>query len=95
MNPTFVDRSAVTQDVLDKEVEIYTQQAIEEGKNAEIAKKVALGRVEKYYKEFCLVEQVFFKDSTKVIGDVVKTISDMTGEEVKINQFIRYAIGEN
>lgn len=95
MNPTFVDRSAVTQDVLDKEVEIYTQQAIEEGKKPEIAQKVALGRVEKYYKEFCLVEQVFFKDSTKVIGDVVKTISDMTGEEVKINQFIRYAIGEN
>lgn len=94
MNPAFVDRSAVTQDVLDKEIEIYTQQAIEEGKNPEIAKKVAMGRVEKYYKEFCLVEQVFFKDGTKVIADVVKQISDLTGEEVKINQFVRYAIGE-
>ena len=53
-----------------------------------------MGRVEKYYKEFCLVEQVFFKDGTKVIADVVKQISDLTGEEVKINQFVRYAIGE-
>lgn len=94
MGATFLDRSAVTQDVLDKEVEIYTQQAIQEGKNEEIAKRVAVGRVEKYYKEFCLLEQVFFKDSTKVIGDLVKEISVLVGEEVKINQFIRYTVGD-
>lgn len=93
MNPRFVDRSQVTQDILDKEQEIYKQQAIEEGKPADIAEKVALGRVNKFYKENCLVEQQFVKDGNKTVADVVKEISSKIGEDVKINQFLRFSIG--
>jgi len=94
MKPVAVDRSGVSTDTLDKEVEIYKDQAIQEGKKPEIAEKVALGRVEKFYKENCLIEQVFVKDSKKSVSDVLSEISKEIGEEVKINRFERIAIGE-
>jgi len=63
-------------------------------KKADIAEKVAMGRVEKFYKESCLVEQVFVKDSKKTITDLLKEISSEIGEEFKINRFERISIGE-
>ena len=93
MNPMFVDRTTVTQDILDKEKELYRQQAEEEGKPADIAEKVAEGRINKFYKENCLIEQQFVKDGNMTVTDVLKKISEKAGEEVKINQFIRYSIG--
>lgn len=93
MNPAFLDRSQVTQEILDKEKEIYKQQAEQEGKPADIAEKVAQGRINKFYKENCLVEQQFVKDGTLTVNDVLKKISAEAGEDVKINQFIRYSIG--
>jgi elongation factor Ts len=93
MNPSFLDRTQVTQEILDKEKEIYKQQAEQEGKPADIAEKVAEGRINKFYKENCLVEQQFVKDGTITVNDVLKKISAQVGEEVKINQFVRYSIG--
>lgn len=93
MNPSFLDRTTVTQEILDKEKELYKQQAQEEGKPADIAERVAEGRINKFYKENCLIEQQYVKDGTKTITDVLKQISDNAGEDVKINKFIRYSIG--
>lgn len=93
MSPIAVDRDGVDQSVLDKEKEIYVEQAVQEGKTTEIATRVAEGRVNKFYKENCLLEQVFVKDSKKTIKDVVKDLSTMTGSDVKINNFTRIAIG--
>lgn len=90
MKPIAVDRNGVDSTTLEKEKEIYIEQAIQEGKKADIAEKVALGRVEKFYKESCLIEQVFVKDSKKTISDLMKEI----GSDVKINRFERIAIGE-
>jgi len=94
MRPIAVDRNGVDSATLDKEKEIYIEQAIQEGKKADIAEKVAMGRVEKFYKESCLVEQVFVKDSKKTITDLLKEISSEIGEEFKINRFERISIGE-
>lgn len=93
MNPSFLDRSTVTQEILDKEKELYKQQAQEEGKPADIAERVAEGRINKFFKENCLVEQQYVKDGNMTITDVLKQISEKAGEDVKINQFIRYSIG--
>ena len=93
MNPGFVDRTTVTQDILDKEKELYKQQAAEEGKPADIAERIAEGRINKFYKENCLVEQQFVKDGNMTVGDVLKQISEKAGEDVKVNQFVRYSIG--
>ena len=93
MDPQFVDRSQVDNATLEKEVEIYKQQAIDSGKKEEIAEKIATGRLEKFYGEQCLVEQAFIKDGNKVVGDVLAEISKEAGAEVKIRRFIRYILG--
>lgn len=93
MNPQFLDRSSVDTATLEKEIEIYKEQAIQEGKNPEIAAKVAQGRVEKFYKESCLVEQAFVKDTKMTISDVVAQIAKDSGVDAKIVAFSRIAIG--
>ncbi len=93
MDPQFVDRSQVDMDTLNKELEIYKQQAIDSGKKEEIAEKIATGRLEKFFAEQCLVEQAFIKDGNKVVGDVLAEVSKDAGAEVKIRRFIRYMLG--
>lgn len=90
MNPSFIDRSGVKQETLDKEIEIYRTQAIESGKKEEIADRIAHGRVEKFYGESCLVEQQFVKDGKKVVSDILKAIADDT----KVKAFVRFNLGE-
>lgn len=94
MKPDYIDRSIVPQEVLDKEIEIYRQQAIDQGKKEDIALRIAQGRLDKFYQEQCLVEQVFVKDSNKTINDVINEISKETGSEVKVLSFRRYFLGE-
>lgn len=90
MSPRFTRRDEVDNTTLAKEKEIYTEQAIQQGKKPEIAQKVAEGRVEKFYQEFCLVEQTFVKDSGKTVTDVLKEI----GNGVDAVRFRRYFLGE-
>ena len=88
MNPLFLDSSSVDEDSLNKEREIYKEQAINEGKPAEIAEKMVEGRIKKYYKEVCLVEQPFIKDSGLSVGQYAKNNnSDVIG-------MIRFEVGE-
>lgn len=94
MNPMFVDRTQVDNTTLEKEMEIYKQQAIESGKKEEIAERIAQGRLEKFYTEQCLIEQSFVKDPNKTITDVLKEISSIVGEDVTVKSFVRYALGE-
>jgi elongation factor Ts len=95
MNPQFVDRSEVNNVTLEKEIEIYKQQALDSGKKAEIAEKIAQGRLEKFYSENCLVEQSFVKDGSMTVTDVLKKISELTGSDVKVTRFVRFALGES
>jgi len=94
MNPQFIDRNQVDKSIINKEIEIYKEMAVKDGKPAEIAERIATGKLEKFYSENCLVEQSFVKDSNKVINDVLKDISNETGSEVKINSFHRFFLGE-
>ncbi|MDA0987063.1 MAG: translation elongation factor Ts [Bacteroidetes bacterium] len=94
MNPTFINRSQVTKEVISQEIEIYKTQAVNEGKPEQIAEKIALGKLEKYYQEFVLDEQSFIKDAGKTITDIVKDASLKLGENVTIKRFIRYQLGE-
>jgi len=94
MNPQFIDRSVVTQEQINKEIEIYKELAVNEGKKPEIAERIATGRLEKFFQEQCLIEQTFVKDSSKTVKDVLKQISDETKTEARVLKFIRYNIGE-
>lgn len=95
MTPLFVSKEDVDQATLQKEVEIYKAQALNEGKPEQIAEKVAQGRLEKYYQEVCLLEQSFIKDSGKTIKDLLSDATGKVGEKVGIRRFIRYHLGES
>jgi elongation factor Ts len=95
MNPQFVSRDQVPQDVLQKELEIYTSQAENEGKPAQIAEKIAQGRLDKYFQEVCLLEQSFIKDSGKTIRDIIDEATAAIGEKISIRRFQRYHLGED
>jgi elongation factor Ts len=94
MSPQYVGRDQVDQSVVDKELEIYKQQAVNEGKPENIAAKVAQGRLEKYYQEVCLMEQSFIKDSGKTIKDLLDEATGKVGEKVVIGRFKRFQLGD-
>ena len=94
MSPLFVSKDDVDQQTLQKEIEIYKAQAINEGKPPEIAEKIATGRLEKYYQEVCLLEQSFIKDSGKTIRDLLSEATGKVGEKMGIRRFHRYHLGE-
>ncbi len=88
MRPLFMTKEDVPEDVLEHEREIIKEQAMNEGKPADIAEKMVNGRINKYYKEVCLVEQEFIKDSDKSVGQYVKE------NKGTIKKMIRYEVGE-
>jgi len=94
MNPAYVKREDVQSDALEKEMEIYRDKAIQEGKNPEIADRIAKGQIEKFYQEQCLLEQSFVKDSKKTVNDILNEIAKLTGETASVISFRRYFLGE-
>lgn len=92
--PTYVRREEVPESVVAKEREILRAQALAEGKPEKIVDKMVDGRVEKYYKEYCLLEQPFVKDPDKQVQEVVKEQISKVGENINIRRFTRYEMGE-
>ena len=94
MNPQFVDESGVDPEYLEHEKKILLQQALGEGKPAEIAEKMVIGRLKKELKETCLIEQPFVKDGDLSVGQYVAKIAKAVGTDVKVKSFVRYVVGE-
>jgi elongation factor Ts len=93
--PEYVRRDEVTADVLEREKAIYKAQAMNEGKPEAIAEKIMTGRLEKFYKEVCLNEQVFIKDNEQTIAKLLQAAnSQLGGENIVINRFARFEKGE-
>ncbi len=93
-NPTCVRREEVPAEVLEHEKEILKAQALNEGKPANIVEKMITGRVEKYYKEVCLMEQVFIKNPDQTITQLINENISKIGENISIRRFTRYQLGE-
>ena len=93
-NPTYLCREDVAPEVLDKEKEILMQQAINEGKPANIAEKMVMGRIAKFYKENCLLDQAFVKDDKQSITDYTKATAKELGGDIKVVAFTRFEKGE-
>ena len=93
-NPLSISRDEIDQSVLDREKEIFADQAKESGKPENIIDKIVDGKVEKYFAESCLLEQQYIKDpDRKVFDPITETVATL-GENIVINRFIRFAIGE-
>jgi elongation factor Ts len=95
MNPLYIAREDVSKETVEKELEIYRQQARNEKKPEQMLDRIATGKLEKYFQEFCLLEQTFIKDSGKTIKDLIVDITSKTGEKVSIRRFKRFHLGEN
>jgi translation elongation factor Ts len=93
-NPLFLNRDAVDNESLEKEKEIYRVQALNEGKPENIVEKMVVGRVQKYYKENCLVEQVYVKNPDLTIEKYLKEKSKEVGAPITVTAFVRFEKGE-
>lgn len=93
VDPKFVSREEVTTDHLDKEREIFREQAIADGKPENIVDRIVEGKIGKYYSECVLLEQPFVKDPDKTIGDLVTERVATIGENIQVRRFVRYQLG--
>ena len=92
--PLYVNIEDVPTDILDHEKEILRAQALNEGKPEKIVDKMVEGRIDKFYKEVCLIEQPFIKDPDILIKDLVVQKVAKIGEKISIRRFTRYELGE-
>ena len=93
-NPTYLNESEGPAEVLEKEKEILKIQAINEGKPEAIAEKMVQGRIKKFYKENCLIDQEFIKDGDQTIKSYTEAKAKELGGKIEIVSFVRYEKGE-
>ena len=93
-NPQYLSRTEVPAAIIEHEREILRAQALNEGKPEKIVDKMVDGRVEKFYKDNCLLEQTFIKDPDKSVTDVVNAQISKIGENIVVRRFVGYQMGE-
>jgi elongation factor Ts len=93
-NPDYLSREEVPADVIDREKEVLKAQALEEGKPEKIIEKMVEGRIEKFYKEHCLLEQAYIKDPDKTVQQLIHESVAKIGENISVRRFTRYEVGE-
>ena len=93
-NPIALNKDSVSEEIIYKEKDIYTEQAKSSGKPDNIIEKMVEGRLSKFYQENCLMEQSYIKDSEKKINDLVTEAIATLGENITINRYTRFAVGE-
>ena len=94
VDPRYVRREDVTQEMLEHEKEIYTAQARATGKPEAVIQKIVQGKMEKFYEETCLYEQHYIKDETQTIGEMIAQAIAKLGENITIRRFSSYKVGE-
>ncbi|MDZ4132154.1 MAG: translation elongation factor Ts [Dethiobacteria bacterium] len=93
-NPGYLKREEVPESILDKERQIISAQALNEGKPEKVIEKIVEGRLDKYFRENCLLDQVFVKDEDVTIGVLLTNLIAKIGENIVIRRFSRFEIGE-
>ena len=93
-NPLSLDISSIDESVLEREKNIFKEQAKSEGKPEQIIEKMVKGRLQKFYQESCLLEQTYIKDPDKKVKDLITESIATLGENISINRFTRFSIGE-
>lgn len=93
-NPLGIKPEDVPQSVIDREKEIYRAQALETGKPEKMLDKIAEGKLAKFFKESCLMNQAYVKEPEKTIADYLNEVIAKTGENITIKRFARFQLGE-
>lgn len=92
--PIYVKREEVPSEIIDKEKEILRIQALNEGKPEKIVDKIVEGRIDKYYKDTCLMDQPYIKDTDISVNDMTIQLIQKIGEKISVRRFARYEMGE-
>ena len=92
--PQFVVRDEVSDDDFENEKRIQIARVVEEGKPQHIAEKIVIGRIKKWQKEVCLLEQPFVKDTDRTVGDLTVEMTTNIGEKISVRRFVRWEVGE-
>lgn len=93
-NPSHVRREDVPAEATQRELAIYRQQALAAGKPEKILDKIATGKLEKFFGDFCLVEQAFIKDPDRKVRDLLRDAGKQAGGELRVSRFARFHVGE-
>jgi elongation factor Ts len=94
LDPRYIRREEVTQEILDHEREIYREQARATGKPEPVIDKIVNGKMEKFYEENCLYEQHFIKDESITVGEMINSMIAKLGEKIVIRRVVRLKVGE-
>jgi len=92
--PLGIRREDIPADIIEREEEIYKAQAIETGKPEKIVDKIVQGKMEKFYKESCLLEQQYIRNPDITVQDIVHDMVAKAGENMTVKRFVRYQLGE-
>lgn len=92
-NPVSLSRDDVPVEIVDRERQIYVQQALDSGKPENIVEKMVAGKVDRFLSEICLLEQQFVKNPEKSIQDMLTELIGKMGENVSIRRFVRFQVG--
>jgi elongation factor Ts len=95
LDPRFLRREEVTQETLDREREIYKEQAKQTGKPEAVIEKIVTGKMEKFYEENCLYEQHFIKDEAMTVKELIDHTIAKIGENIAVRRFARFKVGES
>ena len=94
-NPVALDRDSIDESIVVREKDIFMEQAKSQGKPDNIIEKMVEGRINKFYQESCLMDQTYIKDPDKKVYDLITETISTLGENISINRYIRFAIGES
>lgn len=95
LNPKYLSNQDIPEAIVKDELELYKSQARDSGKPENIVEKIAQGKLEKFYKSVCLLDQAFIKDENLTIKELLNEAIARIGENIKIGRFIRFELGEN
>ncbi|MCA9558109.1 MAG: translation elongation factor Ts [Myxococcales bacterium] len=93
-NPRFLDDTEIPESIVEKQREIFLAQMADSGKPEAIMGKIIDGKLAKWKKEICLVDQPFVKDTDKTVGQHVTDVASRIKENIKIRRFVRFEVGE-
>lgn len=92
-DPRFVRREEVTAEILDREREIFKQQALDSGKPENVVERIIEGKMEKFYSEAVLLEQAFVKDPDTSVQEMIGAVVGKLGENIQVRRFARFKLG--
>jgi elongation factor Ts len=94
MNPLVISRDQIEKGRIDRELDIYRTQARNEKKPEQVVERIATGKLEKYFQEVCLLEQIYIRDPGKTVKEYLQEIGKATGVPVTVRRFVRFHLGE-